>query len=120
MPTRRKTMSTHSRRVGLSAFVVLALAISACGTTPGDRALSGGLLGAGTGAAIGSVTGSAGRGAIIGGVGGAAIGALTSPNSLNLGTPPWRSASRSTHTRTAYAGRCVLYSSTTGRCLRHA
>ena len=112
-------MSTHPRHVGFSAVAVLALALSACGTTSGDRALSGGLLGAGAGAAIGSVTGSVGRGAIIGGVGGAAVGALTSPNSLNLGTPPWRSASNS-RTRTAYAGRCVRYSSTTGRCLRRA
>jgi len=111
-------MSTYTRRVGFSAVVVLAMAVSACGTTPGDRALSGGLLGAGAGAAIGSVTGSAGRGAIIGGVGGAALGALTNPNTLNLGTPPWRTASRST--RTAYATRCVRYSSTTGRCLRRA
>jgi hypothetical protein len=107
-------MTTHPRpALGFSAVVVLALSVSACGTTTGDRALSGGLLGAGAGAAIGSVTGSVGRGAIIGGVGGAAIGALTSPNSVNLGTPPWRTASR-----TAYAGRCVRYSSTTGRCLR--
>ena len=39
-------MSTYSRRVGFSAVVALALAVSACGTTTSDRALSGGLLGA--------------------------------------------------------------------------
>jgi hypothetical protein len=89
---------------------MIGLALSGCGTTPGDRALSGGLLGAGTGAAIGSVTGSAGEGALIGGLGGAAIGALTSPSSLNLGTPPWRQAST--------YHRCVRYSSATGRCIR--
>ncbi len=73
--------------------VVLALAavsLGACGYSQGDRALSGGLIGAGTGAAIGSLTGNAGTGAIIGGVGGAAAGALTSPNSVNLGRPIWR------------------------------
>jgi hypothetical protein len=72
--------------------------------------VSGGLLGAGTGAAIGSLSGSAGTGAIIGGVGGAAIGALTSPNALDLGPPPWRQAS--VHRR------CVRWSETTGRCVR--
>jgi hypothetical protein len=34
--------------------MVAGLVLSACGTTPGDRAVSGGLLGAGTGAAIGA------------------------------------------------------------------
>ena len=101
----------------LGCVLATSMALSACGTTPGDRALSGGLLGAGTGAAIGSLTGSAGTGAIIGGVGGAAIGALTSPDAINLGRPPWRTASNG---RRAYASRCVRYSETTGRCLRHA
>ena len=70
--------------------VAAALALAACGTTPQDRAVSGGLLGAGTGAAIGSLSGNAGTGAIIGGLGGAAVGALTDPCSLNLGDPWWR------------------------------
>ena len=69
---------------------VAAFALSACGTTPGDRAVSGGLLGAGTGAAIGSLSGNAGAGAVIGGVAGAATGALTDPCSLNLGERPAR------------------------------
>ncbi|TDP46093.1 YMGG-like glycine zipper-containing protein [Zavarzinia compransoris] len=43
-----------------------------------QRALSGGAIGAGAGAAIGAITGgSAVTGALIGGAGGAAIGALT-------------------------------------------
>src|ERR1043166_7426942 len=105
------------RTGALGCVLATAMALSACGTTPGDRALSGGLLGAGAGAAIGSVTGSAGRGAIIGGVGGAALGAQASPNTINLSTPPWRSASNG---RTAYVGRCVRYAETTGRCLRRA
>jgi len=98
------------KRSAVSVVLATALALSACGTTPGDRAVSGGLLGAGTGAAIGSVTGSAGRGALIGGLGGAAIGALTSPSQINLGRPPWRQAS--------VYHRCVRYSSYTGRCIR--
>ena len=74
----------------LAVLVSLSLALSACGTTQSDRALSGGLLGAGTGAVIGSVTGSAVNGAIFGGLGGAALGALSSPRVLNLGKPLWR------------------------------
>src|SRR5262249_5769086 len=83
-----------SMRVGLAAwmecivrltkYVVLApivgaMLMSSCGTTTADRAVSGGLLGAAGGAAIGSVTGSAGKGAVIGGVLGAGAGAVTAP-----------------------------------------
>jgi len=81
---------TSFKTAGISAVVAAGLALSSCGTMPGDRALSGGLLGAGTGAVIGSVTGSAGKGALIGGLGGMALGALTSPRAINLGEPPWR------------------------------
>jgi len=70
--------------------ITAALALSACGTTQGDRAVSGGLIGAGAGAAIGSLAGNAGAGAVIGGVAGAATGALTDPCTLNLGDPWWR------------------------------
>lgn len=77
-------------RLALGVSFAAALLLSACGTDPGDRAVSGGLLGAGAGAAIGSVTGSAGAGAVIGGVAGAAIGAATDPCDLNLGDPFWR------------------------------
>jgi len=89
------------RTGALGCVLASAMALSACGTTPGDRAVSGGLLGAGTGAAIGSLSGDAGKGAIIGGVGGAALGALT--------TPP--------RDRYAYEPRCVRWSSYSGRCL---
>lgn len=58
----------------------LTLMLSACGETPGTRAVTGGLLGAGTGAAIGAATGgNVGTGALIGGGVGAAGGALTAP-----------------------------------------
>jgi hypothetical protein len=99
------------KRSAVSVVLVTALSLSACGTTPGDRAVSGGLLGAGAGAAIGSVTGSVGQGALIGGLGGAAIGALTSPNQVYLGSPPWRRQASVYH-------RCVRWSSYTGRCIR--
>ena len=83
-----------------------AFALSACGTTPGDRAVSGGLLGAGAGAAIGSLSGNAGAGAVIGGVAGAATGALTDPCSVNLGDPVWRNQRAS---REDYYRRCGRY-----------
>lgn len=58
----------------------IALGMTACGTSPGGRAVSGGLLGAGAGAGVGAVTGgSVGTGALIGGGIGAAGGALTAP-----------------------------------------
>lgn len=100
-------LCTHSR-ISLACGAVLAagLALSACGTTPGDRAVSGGLLGAGAGAAIGSLSGNAGTGALIGGVGGAAAGALTDPCSLNLGDPFWRDKNA---TREDYRARCGHY-----------
>ena len=67
------------------------LGLGACGYSTGDRAVSGGLLGAGAGAGIGALTGgSAGTGALIGGAAGAAGGALTSGRDVNLGRPVWR------------------------------
>ena len=79
-------------RISLKSFAAVAalVALSACGTTPGDRAVSGGLIGAGAGAAIGSLSGNAGTGALIGGAAGAATGALTDPCTLSLGDPWWR------------------------------
>ena len=89
------------------ALAMGALLLAGCGSSPGDRGLSGGLLGAGTGAAIGSLAGSAGTGALVGGLGGAAIGLLTSRDMINLGPAPWdRSASSSSsHRRHASSSR---------------
>lgn len=72
------TMS-HLRNAALAVLAVGSLA--ACGNTPGQRAVSGGLLGAGGGALIGGATGGNPlTGAVIGGVGGAAVGAVTAPS----------------------------------------
>ena len=58
----------------------LATGVSGCGYTPGERALTGGAIGAGAGAAIGAASGGhAGTGALIGGGVGALGGALTAP-----------------------------------------
>ena len=90
----------------LTLGAVVAVSLAACGTTPGDRALSGGLLGAAAGGAIGSLSGDAGTGAIIGGVAGAAAGALTDPCAMNLGDPFWRDQRA---TREDYYRRCGRY-----------
>lgn len=65
-----------------------ALSLAGCGYSPGSRALSGGAIGAGTGAIVGAVTGiGPGTGALIGGGVGALAGAATNPNDVNLGRP---------------------------------
>lgn len=93
-----------NKQLGSLALVpVLAcgLALSGCGTTPGDRGLSGGLLGAGTGAAIGAMAGNAAGGALIGGLGGAAIGMLTTSDTINFGEPAWKHSSSSRRHRSS-------------------
>ena len=60
------------------------LALSACGDTQGERALSGGLIGAGGGAAAGALLGNPAAGALIGGAAGAATGAFTRPDQIDL------------------------------------
>jgi hypothetical protein len=66
----------------LIVTILVAGGLAACNTVE-ERAIGGGLIGAGTGAVIGGVAaGTAGgalAGAAIGGVGGAAIGAATAP-----------------------------------------
>lgn len=58
----------------------LFLGLAGCGREPGTRAVTGGLLGAGGGAALGAATGgNAGTGALIGGGVGAIGGAVTAP-----------------------------------------
>jgi hypothetical protein len=59
-------------------LLALPLLITACGSSPGTRAVTGGLIGAGAGAGVSAVTG--GRpatGALIGGGVGAVGGAVT-------------------------------------------
>jgi hypothetical protein len=73
------------RFIGRSAFalgVLLALAGCTDPYDPGQRALGGGLIGAGTGAAIGGLAGGgrgAATGALVGGAVGAVGGAVTTP-----------------------------------------
>jgi hypothetical protein len=79
-----------------AAFGAAALALAACSNPydPGQRAVGGGLLGAGAGAAIGGLAGG-GKGAAIGALGGGALGAAggavttpTPPQQTYYSTPP--------------------------------
>lgn len=68
------------RGIAMAFTFVTLLSLAACGRDPGTRAVTGGLLGAGTGAAVGAATGgNAGTGALIGGGVGAVGGAVTTP-----------------------------------------
>jgi hypothetical protein len=71
--------------------IALLATLAACGNNPGDRALSGAGIGAGTGA-VGAVLLNSNpvAGAVIGGAVGAAAGGLTSDKDVNLGKPIWR------------------------------
>jgi osmotically inducible lipoprotein OsmB len=75
-----------------SIIVVLALAafaLAGCGTTTGDRGLSGAGIGAATGAVVGAMVGAPLAGAAIGAGAGATVGAVTAPSSVDLGKPVW-------------------------------
>lgn len=77
----RTGRKSHMRSILTMAAMgfVLALALAACGETPGQRAVTGGAIGAGTGAVVGSTMGHPLAGAVVGGLGGAAVGAATTP-----------------------------------------
>lgn len=66
--------------------ITLAAFISACGNTKGQRALSGGAIGAGVGA-VGAAVINANpvTGAVVGAAAGAATGALTKKKHIDLG-----------------------------------
>lgn len=73
------------------AVLAVAMAITACGETKSDRALSGGALGAGVGAVGSSVLGGDPvTGAVVGGIVGAGTGAVTDKEDIDLGKPAWR------------------------------
>jgi osmotically inducible lipoprotein OsmB len=73
----------------LSALLAIsALTLSACGETPGCRAVTGAGIGAAGGAVIGALAGAPLTGAAAGAVAGAAVGGLTTPNQVNAGPAP--------------------------------
>ncbi len=70
---------------GNMAIIAALLFLAACGDTQGQRALSGGAIGAGAGAVGGALLGgSVLGGAVIGGAAGAATGALTNKHQIDL------------------------------------
>jgi osmotically inducible lipoprotein OsmB len=73
-------------RYGAATLAILAtVGLAACGETTGERALSGGGIGAGIGAAGAALTGgSVVGGAVLGGAAGAATGALTDKDDIDL------------------------------------
>lgn len=76
---------TFVKFLTLAGILGLSVTLSACGDTKGQRALSGGGIGAGIGAAGSALTGgSPWTGAVIGGAAGAATGALTNKDQINL------------------------------------
>jgi osmotically inducible lipoprotein OsmB len=70
-----------------TVFVIITLAtLTACGNSPGQRALSGGAIGAGAGAVGGALIGGDPlTGALIGGGVGAVTGAVTNRHQIDLG-----------------------------------
>jgi osmotically inducible lipoprotein OsmB len=71
-------MSTIAKTIVLA---VTLLGLAACGDTWGQRAVTGGGIGAGSGALLGVATGfNPLLGAVVGGAVGAGVGAATTPN----------------------------------------
>lgn len=72
--------------VRMTLAIAMILPLAACGNTPGKRALTGGAIGAGTGA-VGAALLNANpvAGAVIGGAAGAVTGAVTDKRQINLG-----------------------------------
>lgn len=71
------------------SLTLAGLTLAGCGTTPGDRGLSGAGIGAATGAVVGAMVGAPLAGAAIGAGAGATVGAVTSPSAVDLGKPVW-------------------------------
>ena len=68
----------HATKLILSTAILLS--VTACGDTWGQRAVTGGAIGAGSGAVVGASTGiGILPGALVGGAVGAGVGAATTP-----------------------------------------
>lgn len=73
-----------NRVVKTTVLSGLLLSLVACGTDPGQRALSGGGIGAGAGVGAALLGAPLLPAVVVGGAVGAATGALTSPKQVNL------------------------------------
>lgn len=86
-------MQSRIMKRTLTAGAVIAfLGLAGCGTSPGDRFVSGAGIGAGSGAVAGALLPGLkpGTGALVGGLVGGGVGAMTSPNQVYMGRPVWR------------------------------
>lgn len=80
--------SKIARYTGLGLALAAGLALAGCGSTPGERALTGGGAGAAAGAGLAAVTGgSIAGGAAVGAAAGAVTGAVTNECQFNLFKP---------------------------------
>ena len=70
------------------SLVAASLALSACGQSPGCRAVTGAGIGAAGGAVLGAIGGNPLLGAAAGAAAGAAVGGLTTSNQINAGPAP--------------------------------
>jgi hypothetical protein len=86
----RRFQMRATKTMTIVTVLTVAVGLSACGSTQGDRAITGGALGAGAGAVGGALVGHPVAGALIGGAGGAATGALTDKDDINFGKPIWK------------------------------
>jgi hypothetical protein len=78
------------------------LVLGGCGSTPGERGVSGAGIGASAGAVLGAVTGmTVLQGAVIGATAGGLTGALTREDQINLGKPAWKQGQAAAPAQTA-------------------
>jgi hypothetical protein len=68
-------------RIAVTGLLAV-VALGGCGTTMGDRGLSGGMIGGAAGLVVG--------GPVAGVIVGAAAGMLTDEDQVNLGEPAWK------------------------------
>jgi len=92
-PSRTNSKKEHFMKnltIPILAVITLTM-LSACGENTGERALSGGAIGAGAGT-VGAVILGADpiTGAVLGGAVGAGTGAITKKKDINLGKPAWK------------------------------
>ena len=80
--------SKLGRYAGLGLVLAAGLSLAGCGSTPGERALTGGGTGAAAGAGLAAITGgSVAGGGLVGGAAGAVTGAVTNECQFNLFKP---------------------------------
>ena len=77
-------------RISAGILIAAALVLSACGTTPAERATTGAGIGAAGGAVVGAMVGAPLMGAALGAAAGATTGAATDANDVYLGKPIWK------------------------------